>query len=74
MTRLIIITAVYTLPNISYACATCYGASDAPATIGMNWAIMTLLGVTGTMLGSVATVMIRLKNRAKKFRTRSKDI
>ncbi|MBT6391626.1 MAG: hypothetical protein HOJ69_10370, partial [Candidatus Marinimicrobia bacterium] len=56
MTRLIIITAVYTLPNISYACATCYGASDAPATIGMNWAIMTLLGVTGTMLGSVATV------------------
>jgi len=40
----------------------------------MNWAIMTLLGVTGTMLGSVATVMIRLKNRAKKFKAQKKDI
>lgn len=73
MTRLIIITALYIIPNISYACATCYGASDEPATIGMNWAIITLLGVTGTMLGSVATVIIRLKKRAKKFNTQTKD-
>ncbi|MBC8346491.1 MAG: hypothetical protein ISR82_07690 [Candidatus Marinimicrobia bacterium] len=73
MIRFIIIAGLYLIPNISYACATCYGASDAPATIGMNWAIMTLLGVTGTMLGSVATVMIRLKNRAKKFKSLTKD-
>ncbi|MBT3216484.1 MAG: hypothetical protein HOD97_01930 [Candidatus Marinimicrobia bacterium] len=69
-----IITGLFLFPHITFACATCYGASDDPATIGMNWAIMTLLGVTGTMLGSVATVMIRLKNRAKKFKAQKKDI
>lgn len=74
MTRLVIITAIYMIPNISYACATCYGVSDEPATIGMNWAIITLLGVTGTMLGSIVAIMLRLKNKAKKFNIQTKDI
>lgn len=62
------------LPEVTEACATCFGASDAPATEGMNWAIITLLGVTGGMLGSIGAIMIRLKNRAQKFASNHKEI
>lgn len=37
------------------ACATCFGASDAALTEGMNGAILTLLGIVGVVqLGFVA--------------------
>ncbi len=74
MIQYIIAIGLYLLPSVSHACATCYGASDAPATEGMNWAIITLLGVTGGMLGSVGAVMVRLKNRAKHLSSNQKEI
>ena len=33
-----------------FACAVCFGASDAPMVKGMNMAILTLMGVVGTVL------------------------
>ena len=36
------------LPEVSYACATCFGNPNAAATQGMNKAIIAMLGVTGT--------------------------
>jgi len=74
MIHFLIAIGISILPSISEACATCYGASDAPATEGMNWAIITLLGVTGGMLGSVGAVMIRIKNRAKQLTSNQKEI
>jgi hypothetical protein len=54
------------LPQAAQACATCYGASDAPMAQGMNWGIMSLLAVIGTVLGGVVSFFVFLGVRASK--------
>ncbi len=49
-----------------FPCATCYGAPDAAATDGLNWAIITLLGTTGSVLTGIIIAILSLVNRAKK--------
>ena len=70
---LFITTLVLLIPDSVSACATCYGASDAPATAGMNWAIITLLGVTGGVLGGVIKAIISIGNKTKKFQQLNKQ-
>ncbi len=53
------------LPDSIIACSTCFGDPDASATIGMNWAIITLLGVTGGVLGGIIKSIISIRNKAK---------
>ena len=50
-----------------WACATCYGAPDSPASHGLNGAIWTLLVITGGVLSSIVAGIISLRNRAKSF-------
>ena len=64
---LLIAILVLLIPDSVSACATCYGTSDAPATAGMNWAIITLLGVTGVVLGGVIKAIISIGNKTKNF-------
>ncbi len=52
-------------PSAAMACATCYGASDAPQTHSMNMAIFTLLGVVATVLSLFAAFFVFLMIRAK---------
>ena len=77
MNRIIIILPIYVLffmaPDIISACATCYGAPDAKATMGMNWAIITLLGVTGVVLGGVIKAIISISNKTKNFQQLNKQ-
>lgn len=40
------------------ACAVCYGASDSPLAEGMNWGIMTLLAVIGSVLAGVVAFFV----------------
>ena len=47
-----------------WACAACYGQSDAPMAQGMNWGILSLLGIIGLVLGGVAGFFIYLARRA----------
>ena len=54
-----------TIPKIGFACATCYGAPDAPATQGLNYAIFVLLGCIVAVLMGVVFTIISLRNRAK---------
>jgi hypothetical protein len=42
------------------ACATCYGASDAPLARGMNWGIVALLGVIGLVLFGITVFFVHL--------------
>lgn len=49
------------------ACPICFGASDAPAVQGMRMAIIALLMVTVTILGSFAAFFIYLMRRARRF-------
>jgi hypothetical protein len=51
-------------PVSSWACAACYGASDAPMAQGMNWGIMSLLGIIGCVLMGVAGFFVYLVRRA----------
>jgi len=60
------------MPDQLEACATCFGDPSAPATNGMNWAIITLLGVTGGVLGGVIGTIISISKKTKKFNTMNK--
>jgi len=51
-------------PASLFACAACYGASDSPMANGMNWGILSLLGVVVMVLGSVATFFVFIGKRA----------
>jgi heme/copper-type cytochrome/quinol oxidase subunit 2 len=44
--------------GVFFACATCFGKSDAPMAQGMNWGIFTLLGVIVTVLATIATFFV----------------
>ena len=54
-------------PEVTLACATCFGDPNAAATQGMNKAILSMLGITGGVLGGVGSSIIILNNRAKKY-------
>ena len=64
---------IFSIPKIGFACATCYGAPDAPATQGLNYAIFVLLGCIGAMLMGVVFTIISLRNRAKACVLQSSD-
>ena len=53
--------------TILLACATCYGAADAAMTRGMNAAILTLLGITGVVLGGIIAAIVCLVRRARRY-------
>ncbi len=57
----------------SSACPSCYGAADSAETEGVNWAILSLLGVTGTVLFGVSAFFISLRKRALEFNRRFSD-
>ena len=54
------------IPSIAMACATCFGAPDDPMTHGMNMAIISLMGITGTVLGGIVIFFISLIRKTKK--------
>ncbi len=61
------------IPETVEACATCFGDPNAPAAQGMNWAILTLLGVTGGVLGAVIGTIISIGKKTKKFQQLNKQ-
>jgi len=53
------------IPEISKACAVCYGAQESPMTDGMNKAIMFLLLVISLVLMGIISVIIFFYRRSK---------
>ena len=64
---LILLFIVALTPDNLFGCATCFGDPSAPAVKGMNWAIITLLGVTGGVLGGVIHTFVAISKKTKKF-------
>ena len=62
-----LLIALELIPSYSFACGACYGAADSSLTAGMNMGILSLLGVTGGVLGSFMTFFLYLRKRAKAF-------
>lgn len=61
-----LLTLLIVAQDIAYACPVCFGALDDPATNGMNMAIVTLLGVTGSVLAGFISFFLRLKRLARR--------
>lgn len=51
-------------PASLFACAACYGASDSAMAKGMNWGILSLLGVVVVVLGGFASFFVFLGKKA----------
>ena len=60
------------VPETADACATCFGDPSAPASQGMNWAIITLLGITGGVLGGIISTIISIGKKDKNFQQLNK--
>ena len=60
----VILLVVLLTPHVASACPSCYGASDAPMTQGMNMAILSLLGITGGVLVAFGSFFVYLRRRA----------
>ncbi|MCI0530534.1 MAG: hypothetical protein L0Y74_01065, partial [candidate division Zixibacteria bacterium] len=60
--------AVTFLPQIIFACDKCFGAKvDTPVTQGIGFAMLALLGITGSVLGGISAFFIYLWRRSKMF-------
>ena len=54
--------------DIGYSCGTCYGDQNSAAVEGMNWAIIFLLGTTGSVLSGVVLSIISIGKKSKTSR------
>lgn len=57
------------IPASALACGSCYGAADTPATNGMNFAILSMLGITGSVLAAFTSFFLYLRKRARLYLT-----
>ena len=55
------------IPDTVLSCPVCFGDKASAEVEGAKWAILFLLGVTGTVLSGVASFMIYLRKRTKKM-------
>ena len=69
--KILFLSIIIALPKIGFACATCYGAPDAPATQGLNHAILVLFGFISIVLMGIVFTSISLRNRAKAYELQS---
>jgi len=51
-------------PGAALACAACYGQSDSPLALGMNWGIFSLLGVIACVLGGITSFFVYLGRKS----------
>tara|TARA_A100001011_G_scaffold382356_1_gene452006 strand:- start:1275 stop:1481 length:207 start_codon:yes stop_codon:yes gene_type:complete len=56
------------LLDVVYGCGTCYGDPNSAAVDGMNWAIIFLLGTTGSVLSGVVLSIISIGKKSKTSR------
>jgi heme/copper-type cytochrome/quinol oxidase subunit 2 len=56
--------AVLLAPHSVWACAACYGQSDSPLARGMNWGILSLLGIVVLVLSGVAGFFVYLAKKS----------
>ena len=59
--------AVLCFPSSLFACGSCYGAADSPATHGMNFAILSMIGITGGVLAAMTSFFLYLRKRARLY-------
>lgn len=63
----VIIIAIVISGEASTACPSCYGAADGQVIDAANTAILAMLGITGTVVSSVAAFFVVLARRARRY-------
>lgn len=56
-------------PASLWACTACYGQSDSPLAEGMNWGILTLLGVVLCVLTGITSFFVYIAKRSPTDKT-----
>ncbi len=69
-----VILAASLIPHSAQSCPICYGDPDSPMTQGMNMAIFSLLGVTGSVLGGLVLFFLYVRRRSLMIHRRFKDM
>ncbi|MEK7262884.1 MAG: hypothetical protein AAB071_00050 [Bacteroidota bacterium] len=64
----LVILGILLFPSALFACPSCYGSSSGPMIDGMNAAIATMLGITGSMLCCVTIFFVMMRKRIKYHR------
>lgn len=72
ITVMVAVFAALALPQIASACATCFGAPDAPMTKGMNNAILMLIGVVGLVYVGIGKVALDFRKRSRRLAEKEK--
>jgi len=61
----VVAVCLMTFAAYSAACPVCYGEQGSAEVEGARWAILFLLGVTGTVLAAVVTFVLHVRKRTK---------
>ncbi|MEX2117084.1 MAG: hypothetical protein WEB37_09360 [Bacteroidota bacterium] len=56
------------------ACPVCYGDKNSAEVEGARWAILFLLGVTGTVLSGVVAFVLHVRRRSRKAQDGTVDV
>ena len=64
-TAFLVIVALAVNAAPALACPVCFGDPGSSEVQGAKWAIMFLLGVTGTVLSGVVSLLLYFRKRAK---------
>ncbi|MGB2867339.1 MAG: hypothetical protein WBD36_02715 [Bacteroidota bacterium] len=62
---IVFLVALSMLPSRTAACPVCYGDTNSAMAEGVNAAILVLLGITGSVLGLLSAVFLRIRKRMK---------
>jgi hypothetical protein len=69
----VVVASLLSANQHGYACPNCYGDPESPLTDGMNMAIISLLGVTGSVLGGFIGFFLFLRRRFRLFSEQSSN-
>jgi hypothetical protein len=61
----VLAVALFMAPRAAWACAACYGAPGTAQTRGMNFGMITMLGVTAGVLGGFGGMIFCFARRAR---------
>lgn len=70
---LTVVALTLALPQVVSACATCFGAADAPMTKGMNNAILMLMAVVGVVYVGIGKVALDFRKRSRRLAEKEKS-
>ena len=61
----VVASALILAPRVAFACPVCFGESDSPLALGINYGILAMLGIIGGLWIAFGSFFIYLRRRAR---------